>query len=106
MEAEDVRHFLGRWREDRNLDLKVMAHVHDRHGKTRKLLGNPGPGKQARLDPNHVLRSFERKLIKVHIPSGIKEKLRQWFIFILHMKASTEEKTAHSGSTLFLRDQS
>jgi hypothetical protein len=95
MEVEGVRRIADRWRQDENLNTRIVAYVHDRDGKTRKLLGKLWPGKQELLDPNHVIKSFDRKLNKDRTLNGIKERLRRWFIFRLHMNASTQEKVEH-----------
>jgi hypothetical protein len=38
MKVESIRRIVNRWREDENLNTKIIAYVHDRDGKTRKLL--------------------------------------------------------------------
>jgi hypothetical protein len=59
-----------------------VAYVHDRDGKKRKLLTKIWPGKRELLDFNHVMKSLDRKLNKNQKLTGVKEKLRRWFIFV------------------------
>jgi hypothetical protein len=72
MEIEGVRRIVNRWREYENLNTKIIACPHDRDGKTRQLLGELWPGKNEVLDPNHVIKSFDRQLNNGPIFSGIK----------------------------------
>jgi hypothetical protein len=95
MAVESVRRIVTRWRVDQTLHSKVVAYVHDRDGKTRKLLTKIWPGKREILDLNHVMKPFDRKLNKNQKLNWVKEKLRRWFIFLLRMDASTPEKIKH-----------
>jgi hypothetical protein len=95
VEVDAIRRIVNRWRENENLNTKVIAHVHDRDGKTRKLLGKLWPGKQERLDPDHAIKSFDKKLNNGPVLGGIKQKLRRWFAFLLHMNISSQEKRVH-----------
>jgi hypothetical protein len=63
--------------EDQDLSAKIMAYVYDRDGKTRNLLGKLWPRKQELLDPNHVIKSIDRKGSNNPILNGIKQKLRR-----------------------------
>jgi hypothetical protein len=95
MEVGSARHVAKRWREDQILNAKVMIYVHDCDGKTRKLLGKLWSSKQELLDPNHVIISSDKRLNNGHTLTEIKEKLRRYFIFILHINAPTQEKAKH-----------
>jgi hypothetical protein len=64
MEVEGVRRTVNRCHADKTLNSKVVAYVHDRDGKTKKLLAKIWPGKRELLDLNHAMKPFDRKLNK------------------------------------------
>jgi hypothetical protein len=100
MGFDGVRCIINRWREDQDLNAKIIAYVLDRDGKRRDLLEKLWPGKQELFDSNHVIKSFDRKLNNNPMLNGIKQKLRRWFTFLLHMNVSTQQKTAHWRNTI------
>jgi hypothetical protein len=100
MAVEGIRRIVSRWRADQTLNSKVVAYVHDRDGKARKLLTKIWPGKGELLDLNHVIKPFDRKVNKNQKLNRVKEKLRRWFIFLLRMDASTPEKIKYWRNTL------
>jgi hypothetical protein len=95
MAVEGVRRIVSRWRADQTLNSKVVAYVHDRDGKTRKLLTKIWPRKCEILDLNHTMKSFDRKLNKNQKLNGVERKLRRWFIFLFRMDVSTSGKIKH-----------
>jgi hypothetical protein len=100
MKVEGVRRIVNRWPEDETVNTKIITHVQDRDGRRRKLLGKLWTGKQELLDPNHVMKSFDNELNNGPILSGIKQKLRRWFTFLLHLNLSPQEKRAHWKNTI------
>jgi hypothetical protein len=92
MEVEGVRRILGRWlMVERTANEKVVGYVHDRDAKTRKLIKDIW-NKPEFLDPNHVMKGFDRKLGRETQLRGLKCKLRRWFVFLLNMEGTIEEK--------------
>jgi hypothetical protein len=91
MEVEGVRRLIVRWKADPAIDAKVAGYVHDRDGKTRKMIAELWQ-KPEMLDPNHLLKSFDRKLDHHPLLQGLKTKLRRWFCALLRMSTATEEK--------------
>jgi hypothetical protein len=92
MEVEGVRRIIRRWQtHEPATNAKVSAYVHDRDAKTRKLLRELW-NKPELLDPNHILKGFERKLGGYSELRGLKSKLRRWFVFISKLEETQEEK--------------
>jgi hypothetical protein len=60
MEVEGIRRIVNRWRANQALNSKVVAYLHDRDGKTGKLLTKIWPGKRELLGLNNVMKSFDR----------------------------------------------
>jgi hypothetical protein len=100
MEVEGVRGIDDRWCEDQKLNTKIMAYVRDCDGKTRKLHAGLWLWKQELLDSDHIVKSFDRRLNNNQKLNWIKEKLRRWFTFLIHMDVLTQEKAAHWRNTI------
>jgi hypothetical protein len=92
MEVEGVRRIITRWQQVyQRANEKVAFYVHDRDAKTRKLISELW-NKPELLDPNHVLKGFDRKLGADPGLRGLKTKLRSWFVFLLKLEETEQEK--------------
>jgi hypothetical protein len=92
MEVEGVRRIIQRWENSfQEANEKVVSYVHDRDAKTRKLIRELW-NKPELLDPNHVTKGFDRKLGSEPSLRGLKSKLRRWFVFLLKLEQTCEEK--------------
>lgn len=93
MEVEGIRRMIPRWINDK----RIIAYVHDKDSKSRKLINQLGWNVTEIIDSNHAVKSLRRKFQKIKVKSptklrGLKLPLERFFHCLLKLDVTAEEK--------------
>ena len=84
MEVEGIRRMIPRWIHDK----RIIAYVHDKDAKSRKLINELGWNITEIIDSNHAVKSLRRKFQKMKSQSttklrGLKMPLERFFSMLI-----------------------